>query len=33
MYQQGSGPRAGPGNCGRESGQSFASGPTVEEVD
>ena len=35
MYQQNGGPQAGPstGSCGRESGQGFSSGPTVEEVD
>ena len=35
MYQQNGGPQAGPstGSCGRESGQGFSTGPTVEEVD
>ena len=34
LYQQAGGaPNAGPGSCGRQSGQSFTSGPTVEEVD
>ena len=34
LYQQsGAAPNAGPGSCGRQSGQTFSSGPTVEEVD
>ena len=34
LYQQQGGPQpAGPGSCGRQNGQDFGRGPTVEEVD